>query len=107
MSSFSLLNPPLSAKNGHQLCCVIVARISTKHQDALSLDDQIAKCRAFLDEHFDDKVRIEVISSRGSGEYLDTEELHKLENIIESRQFDLVLVEDLSRICRRRRAYFL
>ena len=31
MSSFSLLNPPLQAKNGHQLCCVIIARISTEH----------------------------------------------------------------------------
>lgn len=103
--SNSSLNPPLQAKNGHQLCCVIIARISTEHQDVRSLDDQIAKCRAFLKEHFDGKVCIEVIASRGSGEYLDTDELHKLEDLIESRLYDLVLAEDLSRICRRRRAY--
>ena len=107
MSIVISLNPPLKAKDACPLRCVIVARISTEHQDKQSLEDQQAKCRRYIGDHFDGELNIVVIASRGSGEHLDREELFRLEQMIESRQIDLVIAEDLSRICRRRRAYDL
>ena len=103
--SKSSLNPPLKAKDGCPLRCVIVARISTEHQDPRSLEDQEAMCRKYVTDHFDGRVSFIVISSQGSGEYLDRDELYRLEQMIEDREVDLVKTEDLSRICRRRRAY--
>jgi DNA invertase Pin-like site-specific DNA recombinase len=105
MSSYSPLNPPLAARDGRVLKCVVVARISTEHQDLKSLDDQAAKCEAYIRDHFGGDVEFRKISSRGSGEFLDREELFRLEQLIESRTIDVVISEDLSRICRRHRAY--
>jgi hypothetical protein len=42
---------PLTARNGHTLKILGIARISTDHQDALSLDDQLALYRRWLAEH--------------------------------------------------------
>jgi len=99
------LNPPLVVRHGRILVVVIVARISTDKQDPRSLEDQIAKCREYLAENFDGEIKFIIIQSQGSGEHLDRQELVDLEDHIESRQVDVVIVEDLSRICRRRRAY--
>lgn len=98
------LNPLLKPRNGTLLRVVIVARISTEHQDLKSLEDQAAKCRAYLGQYYEGKIDFDVISSRGSGEHLDREELRTLEARIESRCYDLVIAEDLGRICRRNRA---
>lgn len=43
-------------------------------------------------------------SSQGSGELLDRAELAQAEAEVESGRFDLVVVEDLGRVCRRNRA---
>ena len=107
MSNIISLNPPLKAKDGQSLRCVVVARISTEHQDMQSLEDQDAKCRRYIRDCFEGEVSFLLIASRGSGEHLDREELYRLEQMIESRAVDLVIAEDLSRICRRRRAYDL
>jgi hypothetical protein len=56
MSTFSPLNPKLVARNGLVLICLIVARISTDKQDPLSLDDQVAKCKAYLAEHYEGEI---------------------------------------------------
>ena len=53
MSIVISLNPPLKAKDACPLRCVIVARISTEHQDKQSLADQQAKCRRYIGDHFD------------------------------------------------------
>jgi DNA invertase Pin-like site-specific DNA recombinase len=98
------LNPPLVARNGHTLYVVIPARISTQHQDPRSLEDQEAKCRKYIEDHFDGKVEYCVLASIGSGEHLDRKELFELEEKIESRRYDVVICEDLSRICRRKRS---
>ncbi|MCC9608265.1 recombinase family protein [Blastopirellula sp. JC732] len=81
---------------------LIVARISTEHQDPRSLDDQVATCRRWCDQNLPDRFKVvEVIQSRGSGERLDRRELRDLEDAIELRTCDLVIAEDLGRICRR------
>lgn len=91
-------------KLGNVLVVVIVARISTINQDMLSLDDQIAKCKAYVEQFYDGPIQWIIIKSQGSGENLDRKELADLEEAIESGKVDLVISEDLARICRRRRA---
>ena len=98
------LSSPLSPRNGMTLLVVIVCRISTEHQDKESLEDQEAVCRRRVHEWYEGPIEFTIIASRGSGEYLDRQELLDLEVLIESHRCDLVLVEDLSRICRRNRA---
>ena len=92
-------------KFGNVLVVVIVARISTVNQDMLSLDDQIAKVKAYVESFFDGPIKWIIIQSQGSGENLERKELTELEELIESGKVDLVIAEDLARICRRRRAY--
>lgn len=99
------LNPPLVVRHGRILVVVIVARISTDKQDPRSLEDQIAMCRAFIADSYDGEIEFVVIQSQGSGEHLDRSELRQLEEQIESRRVDVVISEDLGRICRRKRAY--
>ncbi|MDZ4687350.1 MAG: recombinase family protein [Planctomycetaceae bacterium] len=99
------LSPPLRARNGHVLRIIIVVRISTIHHDPRSLAEQEAMCLAYIAQHYDGEVEVIDIASQGSGEHLDRDELRDLEVRIASRQFDVVIVEDLGRICRRKRAY--
>jgi DNA invertase Pin-like site-specific DNA recombinase len=84
---------------------MIVARISTVNQDKRSNDDQIALCKQWLAERYDGPVHWHIISGQGSGEYLDRQDLFDAENLVESDVLDLVIVEDLARICRRNRAF--
>lgn len=99
MISFSGGMPP--PKNGLIYNVLIVARISTVHQDKRSLEDQIAVCSRWCEEHLDGKFNITVIQSQDSGELLDRAELHDLLSKIRSKQLDLVIAEDIARICRR------
>jgi site-specific DNA recombinase len=101
----SFLNPPLEPKNGFILRVLVIARISTVHQDKRSLDDQIAKAKEYLGQVYSGKIDWKIIQSQGSGEHLDRKELHEAEDFIEGGQCDLVISEDLARICRRKRAY--
>ncbi len=91
-------------RHGARWIVLIVARISTEHQDLRSLDDQIALCKKRVRELYGDAVEFIIITSQISGEYLDRQELIQLEGHIESKKVDLVIVEDLGRICRRGRA---
>jgi site-specific DNA recombinase len=100
------LNPPLVPKRrGGFLKVLIIARISTEHQDVKSLADQTAKAKDYVWHAYSGKVEWKIIQSRGSGEHLDRKELLEAEELIESGEFDLVISEDLARICRRKRAY--
>lgn len=99
------LDPPLVPKQGNTLKALGIARISTEHQDKRSLDDQKALLRDYVSRCFPGPVEWTFIASRGSGEHLDRKELIEAEEKIESRTLDLVVAEDLARICRRKRAY--
>ena len=103
MSVYSL-HPPLFARDRRTLRVLIVARISTIHQDARSLDDQEALCRRWIEDHYDGPVEFEVIATRGSGERLDRAELRQIEDRIASRELDGLITEDLGRIVRRAHA---
>lgn len=87
-------------RNGRNLRVIIVARISTIHQDMKSLDDQVALCKDYVTRRFSGPIEWTPIATQGSGEWLDREEILRLGELIESRKFDLVVTEDLGRICR-------
>jgi len=99
------LNPALSPRRGQTLRIIVVCRISTEHQDERSLADQEALYREWLDRHWDGEVEITVLASQGSGESLIRDDYTRLLELVDSRRFDLVLTEDLGRICRRVHAH--
>ncbi|QDT63584.1 recombinase family protein [Calycomorphotria hydatis] len=98
---------PLQPKSRSLLKAIGVCRISTEHQDEKSLEDQEALLRKFVNENYSGPVEWKFIISQGSGEYLDRAEFIELGDDIESGEFDLVVAEDLSRVCRRVHAILL
>lgn len=97
------LHPPLAAR-GLTLRVLGIARISTDHQDALSLDDQEALVRCWLERNAPGPFDLQMIKGRGSGELLDRKELLDAMDAVETGRYDLVLTEDLGRIVRRAQA---
>src|SRR3954447_12535786 len=91
-------------RDGRHLRVLMIARISTVHQDARSLDDQVALCQGHVRSRYHGPTRFTLIQGRGSGETLDRKDLADAEAAVESGTYDLVIVEDLGRICRRNRA---
>ena len=104
-SRITLLEPPLVPRDGRILRILGICRISTEHQDAKSLDDQEALLRRYVADHYDGPTQWEIISSRGSGQYLDSKELARTKSRIDAGSLDLVVAEDLARLCRRNEAY--
>ncbi|WDI43774.1 recombinase family protein [Bremerella sp. P1] len=98
-------NAGLPPKNGVVYQVLIVARISTEHQDPRSLSDQETLCRQWADSNVSGQTNVRVIESQGSGELLDRQELRDLETAIESNKYDFLIVEDVGRICRRHRVH--
>lgn len=99
------LNPLLVPKRGRKLIVLLICRISKKSQDEKSLADQEALYRGWLQAHTDCEVEIVVIAGQGGGERLTRKEHEQACDEVESGRFDLVLVEDLGRICRRVHAF--
>ena len=99
------LLPLLASRNGRELIVVGVARISTINQDELSLEDQEALYRSWLEAHTELPFRLIMIASQGSGECLDRKESAQLMELVEGGTIDLVITEDLARIFRRVHAH--
>lgn len=91
-------------KDGRTYSIVVVSRISTIHQDERSLDDQGAGCKHEVETEYPGPFNYHTLQSRGSGEHLDRKELEQLKDLIETGKVDIVITEDLGRICRRNRA---
>jgi DNA invertase Pin-like site-specific DNA recombinase len=100
----TFLDPPLRPRNGRVLYVLIIARISTAHQDRRSLAEQESLCKQYIGAHFKGPIKYHVIASQGSGEILDRKELHEAEALVETGTLDVVIVEDLARLCRRSQA---
>lgn len=90
---------PFVPKAGGKLKVVGICRISTTHQDQRSLADQEASYREWLNQNVDVPWELEIISSQGSGENLERKAYLTL--VDRTEEFDLVITEDLGRICRR------
>lgn len=99
------LYPPIKPRSGRCLRVIGIARISGDNQDEKSLADQKQLLRRWLKDNVGARFKLLMISTRGSGERLDRSELGKLRRLIRKAKFDLVLAEDLGRICRRIDAY--
>ena len=99
------LNPPLVPKHGRKLVVLLICRISRKTQDEKSLEDQEALYRKWLEENTDCEIEVIVIAGQGGGERLTRVEYEQACAEVESGRLDLVLVEDLGRICRRVHAF--
>ena len=82
MSSF---DPMLVPRNGAVLTVLVIARISTVHQDLRSLADQIALCERYVRDRYSGPVQFVHIQSQGSGELLDRAELAQAEAAVEAR----------------------
>ena len=89
-------------KSGSTFRVIGVGRISTEHQDELSLKDQEQYYRQYLDRELGaGKYQLDVIASQDSGQVLDRVEFIDLCERVESGQYDIVVAEDLGRISRR------
>jgi DNA invertase Pin-like site-specific DNA recombinase len=99
--------PNWTMPNGRTIRIAPVARISTANQDLASLDAQVRMVEEWARREFGVEVPLafEPIKSQGSGERLDRPELRRLEEMIDERQVDVVIAEDLSRIMRRMDAF--
>ena len=94
----------LNPRRGVEFLVLVIARISTGNQNIRSLADQIARCESYFRERYSGPVTFRHIQSQGSGDPLHCTELAEAELAVEEGIFDLVIVEDLSRICRSHRA---
>lgn len=94
-------NRPLKPRRGKILKVLGVQRISTDHQHGRNLEDQEAGCREFVAANYEGEAHWHNVASRGSGEVLDRESYREIEDLIESGWPDVVVAEDLGRICRR------
>ncbi len=103
-------------KNGIFALILLVTRVSrpddpakVEHkkskQDIRSLDDQEKYLQEWIDTHVDCPYEVKVIRGSGSGEHLDRAEVHRLEELVATGVYDLVLTEDLGRIMRRIRCH--
>jgi len=99
------LRTPLISQDGIQLRVLGIARISGDKQDELSLNDQEALYRDWLDAHCDGPFQLTMIAGEGSGERLDRDEWGRASQAVETSCYDLVITEDLGRIVRRIHAF--
>lgn len=80
---------------------VIYARYSTEEQNPRSIDDQIAKCKKFVDSlGLGDVEIIELNDAAVSGEHTHRPGIDRVWELIEAEGCDLIVAEDLSRFYR-------
>lgn len=91
----------LTPKNGHTLFVGIVARISgCQNQKELSLDDQEDHAKEEVASLYDGPIDYRTIATKGKGEQLDRPELREIEEMIRSRELDVLVMEDVGRLIR-------
>lgn len=91
----------LVPRNGHTLVVGIVARISgCATQKEISLDDQVDHGKQEVADLYSGPVEYRVIATKGKGERLDRPELQEIEDMLRSRELDLLVAEDIGRMIR-------
>jgi hypothetical protein len=79
----------------------IVCRISgCQNQQELSLDDQEDNAKEAVAEVYEGPAEYDVIATKGKGENLERPELEVIEGAYRSREYDLFVYDDLSRLIR-------
>lgn len=69
--SVTLDGNSLRPHDGSVLRVLLIARISTSHQDERGLGEQATLCETYVRDRYPGPVEFTVIAGRGSGEYLD------------------------------------
>jgi site-specific DNA recombinase len=101
-------NRPLVPRNGHTLVVGIVARISgCMNQKEMSLEDQVDHAKQVVAEMYAGPVAYRSIQTKGKGERLDRPELAQIEEMLRTRELDLLVAEDIGRIVRGTAAHDL
>lgn len=97
-----------SPRNGHVLVVGVVARISgCQNQKEVSLEDQIDHAKEVVADLFDGTAEFRVVATKGKGERLDRPELVEVEEMLRTRELDLLVVEDIGRLIRGTAAHRL
>ena len=91
----------LAPRNGRTLRVLGITRISTTHQDIRSLADQQALVHQWVEDRYEGQVEWTFIEGQGSGECVDRKQVAEADDLVASGQFDVVIMEDLSRHMRR------
>ena len=95
----------VKARKGWRLRVLIYARYSTDEQNPRSIEAQIAYCKRFLEALGVTDADITLLFDKGvSGERILREGIDQVRRGIVSRQWDLILVEDCSRLFRNANA---
>jgi hypothetical protein len=84
------------AEQHHAVACLS----GCANQKDLSLEDQEDFARATIAELYDGPIEICVIATTGKGEALDRPELEQIEAAYRSREYDLFVFDELSRLIR-------
>lgn len=91
----------LVPRNGHTLVVGVVARISgCQNQKEMSLDDQVDGAKEEVAELYTGPDEYRIIATKGKGEAIDRPELAKIEQMIRTRELDLLVMEDVGRLVR-------
>src|SRR4051812_21828705 len=86
---------------GTALRVLIYARYSTEEQNPRSIDAQVAYCRRFLEDLGVKDFTLDVMSDEGiSGEQIWRPGINQVSGGIEAKRWNLILVEDSSRLFR-------
>src|SRR5262249_51867050 len=98
------LQVDLAPKNGSVLRVLCICRISGDNQNELSLEDQFALLKEWIEQRFDGVPEYVQIAGMGYGEVHDRQEAIRIEQEVATGRYDLVIAEDLGRIYRRLQA---
>jgi site-specific DNA recombinase len=97
----SWIRHPIRMLLGVALRVLIYARFSTDEQNPRSIEAQVAYCRRFLEALGVKEFTIEVMSDEGiSGEQIWRPGINQVSAGIEDKRWELILVEDSSRLFR-------
>lgn len=105
--SASWVRKKIRWRRGRKLQVLIYARYSTDEQNPRSIEDQVAFCKAFLEDLGVDlsDVEITVLFDRGiSGEIVSRPGIDEVRSGILEHRWDLILSEDASRLYRHETA---
>ncbi|MEI7836936.1 MAG: recombinase family protein [Planctomycetota bacterium] len=93
-------NTPLVPKKPGPLRVLTLGRISTRHQDMKSIEAQHAEVSRTLKTMYDGDIDLTKLGEQASGEAVFRETFVEAVDLIETREFDLAILFDLSKASR-------
>jgi len=95
---------PLRPKNpGGKLSVVAIGRISTPYQNEENIEASYRYIREHLARIYDGPLNLKLLGEQGSGMLTDRASIREAEALVASGKVDVVMAEDLARVCRNPR----